>query len=140
MAQKLFKAHSIIPAAKERKFVRVDWSSYAFYHGRKMGLLTEDEVGWLKKYLQKRHGFSLVVEEFCGNEDSSGLLLDELTEYDDLELIPVRLIPLTDTEFAYYIFGYVVSFPLDNVNSVEDLLNIMENENELDDFKGWETN
>lgn len=135
MPLKLFKAHSIIPTAKRKKLVRVDWSSYAFYYGRKMGLLTEDEVIWLKKYLEKRHGFSLVVEEFCGDEESSGLLLDELTEYDDLELIPLRLNPLTDVEFTFPIFGYVISFPLENISGVEDLLKIMGKESELDDLK-----
>jgi hypothetical protein len=136
MSQKLFKAHSIIPITKRKKLVRVDWSSYAFYYGRKMGLLTEDEVSWLKKNLEKRHGFSLVVEEFYGNEKSSGLLLDELTEYEDLELIPVRLIQKTEIECAYNIFGYVISFPLDNVSTVEDFLNVMDSKTESEDSQG----
>jgi hypothetical protein len=136
MAPKLFKTYSIIPTAKRKELVRVDWRCYAFQRGRKVGLLTEKEVCWLKKYLEERHGFSLIVEEYCDNEESSGVLLEELTGYDDLDLIPVRLNPMTDVEFAYPIFGYVISFPLDNVSTVEDLLHIMENKSELDDFNG----
>ncbi len=134
MAPKLFKTYSIIPTAKRKELVRVDWRCYASQRGRKMGLLTEEETCWLKKYLEERHGFSLVVEEYCENGGASGVFIEELTEYDDLELIPVRLIPKTETEFHHNIFGYVISFPLDNVSSVEDFLHIMEDKNEQDDF------
>ncbi len=124
MAQKLFKAYSIIPT-KRKEPVRVDWRSYAFYPGRKMGLLTEEETNWLRGYLKERHGFSLVAEEYCENEELSEAALEELAEFEDLELIPVRLNPVTDVEFAYHIFGYIISFPLDNISSVEQLLNII---------------
>lgn len=136
MAPKLFKSYSIIPTAKRKEPVRVDWRCYAFQPGRKMGLLTEEEACWLRGYLEKWHGFSLVVEEYCENEKSSGIFIEELTEYDDLELIPVRLNPMTNVEFNYPIFGYVISFPLDNVSNAGDLLRLMGNKSELDDLKG----
>ncbi len=126
MVQKLFKAHSIIPTAKRKEPVRVDWRCYAFQVGRKMGLLTEEEAYWLKGYLEEKHGFSLIVEEYYDDEESSAVLIEESSEYEDLELIPVRLKPITDVESPYHIFGYVISFPLDNVSSVDDLLKIME--------------
>lgn len=125
MTLKLFKAYSIIPTAKRKEPIRVDWRCYAFQHGRKMGLLTEKEICWLKKYLEDRHDFSLIAEEYCENEESATAMLEELAEFEDLELIPVRLNPVTDVEFAYHIFGYVISFPLDNVSSVDQLLNII---------------
>jgi hypothetical protein len=45
-----------------------------------------------------------------------------LKEY--LELIPVKLNPDTEVEFAFQIVGYVISYPLDSVDRIEDLLKV----------------
>ena len=126
MVQKLFKAHSIILTSKKKEPVRVDWRCYDFRPGRKMGLLTEEEFCWLREYLEKRHEFSLVAEEYYEDEESSEAMIEELEEFEDLELIPVRLNPVTENDFAHHIFGYVISFPLDNISTVDELLTIIE--------------
>ncbi len=130
MVQKLFKAYSIVPTAKRKDPVRVDWRCYAFKPGRRVGLLTEEEACWLSGYLKERHGISLIAEEYCENDKSSKTIIEELEDFEDLELIPVRLHPPTNVEFSHPIFGYVISFPLDNVSSVDELLNIIETKDE----------
>ena len=54
---------------------------------------------------------------------------EETWDYEDIELKPVQLIKGSDVEFANQIMGYVVSYPLENINFVNDFLTLTNNIN-----------
>ncbi len=116
----LYKAHSIIPNLKTKKPVRVDWRCYARVVGRVAGYLTQEEVNWLKNYLKKTYQIPLQIEKLEPPFEN------EFSEYDDIELTPVQLVRGSEIDFANHIFGYVVSFPLERVSSVNEFLKLID--------------
>ena len=118
---KLFKAYSIITDLKTNKPVRVDWRCFARLVGRVSGFLTQEEVDWLKAYLKNVHGIDLKFEEMKPPFEG------EAWDYEDIELKPVQLLKGSEIEFANQIMGYVVSYPLENVDYVEEFLNLTDN-------------
>lgn len=124
---KLYKAYSIVPDLRTKKQVRVDWRSYSRVVGRVAGYLTHDEVSWLEEYLDKTYQISLEFEELTPP-------FEDDRDYDDIELTPVQLLHDSEIDFANHIFGYIVSFPLGNIESVNDFLNLISNSpNETED-------
>lgn len=116
--EKLYKAYSIVPDLRTKKQVRVDWRSYSRVVGRVAGYLTHEEVSWLEEYLEKTYKISLEFEELVPP-------FEDDRDYDDLELTPVQLLHDSEIDFANHIFGYIVSFPLSNVGSVNEFLKLI---------------
>ena len=119
--EKLYKAWSIIKDLTTKKPVRVDWRCFARVVGRVGGFLTREELDWLENHLKEVHGIGLDYDEL------SPPFEDETWDYEDIELKPVQLLKGSDVEFANQIMGYVVSYPLENVDSVEDFLTLTDN-------------
>ncbi len=116
--EKLYRAYSIVPDLRTKKQVRVDWRSYSRVVGRVAGYLTRDEVVWLEEYLDKTYKIALEFEELVPP-------FEDDRDYDDIELTPVQLLHDSEIDFAKHIFGYIVSFPLGNVSSVNEFLNMI---------------
>ena len=115
---KLYKAYSIVPDLRTKKQVRVDWRSYSRVVGRVAGYLTYNEVVWLDEYLEKTYKIPLEFEELVPP-------FEDDRDYDEIELTPVQLLHDSEIDFAKHIFGYIVSFPLGNVGSVNEFLNLI---------------
>ena len=115
-----FKAYSIISNLRVKEPVRVDWRCYSRDADRVAGYLTRDEIDWLRNYLKETYQVGLQIEPL------EPPIEDEFGEYDDIELTPVQLVQNSETDFANQIFGYVVAFPLENVNSVSDFLKLVD--------------
>ena len=116
----LYKAYSIIPNLKTKELIRVDWRCYARVIDRVAGYLTREEVDWLGNYLKEAYQISLKIERLEPPFE------DEFGEYEDIELTPVQLIRDSEIDFAKQIFGYVASFPLENVDSVNEFLKLID--------------
>ncbi len=117
--EKLYKAYSIVPDLRTKKRVRVDWRCYARVYGRVAGYLTQEEVEWLEDYLKKTYQIDLQFEKLVPP-------FEDDRDYEEIELTPVQLLKDSEIDFANHIFGYVVSFPLSNVESVNEFLNLIE--------------
>ena len=117
--KKLYKAYSIVLDLRTKKHVRVDWRCYARVFGRVAGYLTQEEVGWLEDYLKRVYQIDLKFEELTDP-------FEDDRDYEEIELTPVKLIQESEVDFANHIFGYVISFPLGKVVSVNEFLNMIE--------------
>ena len=105
---------------KTKQPVRVDWRCYARVVGRVAGYLTHEETVWLENYLKETYQISLQIERLEPPFEN------DYDEYEDIELTPVKLIQSSEIDFANQIFGYVVSFPLENVDSVSEFLKLID--------------
>ena len=119
--EKLYKVYSVVSDLRTGEPVRVDWRCFARLVGRVAGYLTREELNWLESHLSEVHGIDLEFDELTPPFDG------EAWDYEDIELKPVRLVKGSDVEFANQIMGYVVSYPLENVDSVEDFLDLIDN-------------
>ena len=121
--EKLYKAYSIIKDLRTQRSVRVDWRCFARVVGRVGGFLTREELNWLENHLMEIHDIDLKYDELTPP------FTEETWDYEDIELKPVQLIKGSDVEFANQIMGFVVSYPLENINFVNDFLTLTNNIN-----------
>jgi hypothetical protein len=142
----LYKTHSIISTSFREQPIRVDWrffmrsSPLKHYHEliyeynyledddldwvreRVDGFLCKPEVDWLREYLDKKFSVKLEIEELSLPVKYNDLFL--LGE--DLEnryYLDQRMVVLSKkVKFEDNIHGFIVRFPFEKVNTVEDLL------------------
>lgn len=142
----LYKTHSIISTSFREQPIRVDWrffmrsSPLKHYHEliyeynyledddldwvkeRVDGFLCKPEVDWLREYLDKKFSVNLEIEELTLPIKYNDLFL--LGE--DLEnryYLDQRMVVLSrKVKFEDNIHGFIIRFPFEKVNTVEDLL------------------
>lgn len=118
----------MVPTDFRKEPVRVDWRCYAREIGRVGGLLTETEVNWLRQFLDEEYKISIETEEFKlpDHLEEARSLVEESENFEDLELLPVKLNAYSEHNFVRQIFGYIINFPMENVHTVDDLLKMLE--------------
>lgn len=142
----LYKTHSIISTSFREQPIRVDWRFFMrsgplrHYHElvheynylddddldwvreRVDGFLCKPEVDWLREYLDKKFSVKLEVEEFALpiKYDDLFLLGEDL---ENRYYLDQRMVVLSKkVKFEDNIHGFIVRFPFEKVNTVEDLL------------------
>ena len=153
----LYKTHSIISTSFREEPLRVDWrffmrsSPLKHYHElvheynylddddldwvreRVDGFLCKPEVDWLRQYLDKNFSVKLEAEEF-----------DLPIKYNDLFLLgedlenryylDQRMVVLSKKiKFEDNIHGFIIRFPFEKVNTVEDLLSRIDCDDSIED-------
>jgi hypothetical protein len=153
----LYKTHSIISTSFREEPLRVDWrffmrsSPLKHYHElvyeynyledddldwvkeRVDGFLCKPEVDWLRQYLDKNFSVKLETEEFALPIKYNDLFL--LGE--DLEnryYLDQRMVVLSKKiKFEDNIHGFIIRFPFEKVNTVEDLLSRIDCDDSIED-------
>jgi hypothetical protein len=142
----LYKTHSIISTSFREQPIRVDWRFFMrasplkhyselvheydylddddleWVRERVDGFLCKPEVDWLREFLDKKFGVKLEVEEF----DLPIKYKDLFILGEDLEnryYLDQRMVLLKQkVKFEDNIHGFIVRFPFEKVNTVDDLL------------------
>ncbi|GEM_PF-1566074 len=153
----LYKAYSIISTSFREQPIRVDWRFFMrsgplkrypdlvheydyledddldWVRERVDGFLCKPEVDWLQEYLDKKFGVKLETEEFSLPIKYQDLFL--LGE--DLEnryYLDQRMVVLSKkVKFEDNIHGFIVRFPFEKVNTVEDLLSRIDYDDNKED-------
>ena len=142
----LYKTHSIIATSFREQPIRVDWRFFMrasplkhypelvheydylddddleWVRERVDGFLCKPEVDWLREFLDRKFGVKLEVEAF----DLPIKYQDLFILGEDLEnryYLDQRMVLLKQkVKFEDNIHGFIVRFPFEKVNTVDDLL------------------